>query len=261
MSNIPETTESQPETDQLQKIQALREMVLNAEKTIQSAKAMLLQIEGKKKTGRPRKLEAHEEALGTVVEGTFDGQIMLGTDGKQYPVPANYASKSKLVEGDMLKLTITGTGTFLYKQIGPMERRHALGIVTQDEGSNYYVVSNGKPYRILLASVTYFKAEPGDEVAIVIPAGLESNWAAIENIIQKGMHADWKSDHARASEAHSVMNAWKQDLPSETTPDAPTEETPTLSFHSEKKAEEPSSLLNDWVRDMEEIEREINQGK
>jgi hypothetical protein len=261
MSNIPETSESQPETDQLQKIQALREMVLNAEKTIQSAKAMLLQIEGKKKTGRPRKLEAHEEALGTVVEGTFDGQIMLGTDGKQYPVPANYASKSKLVEGDMLKLTITGTGTFLYKQIGPMERRHALGIVTQDEGSNYYVVSNGKPYRILLASVTYFKAEPGDEVAIVIPAGLESNWAAIENIIQKGMHADWKADHARATEAHSVMNAWKQDLPEEATPAIP-EDAPAISFHTEKKTEEPaSSLLNDWVRDMEEIEREINQGK
>ncbi len=262
MSHLaPETNESQPETEQLQKIQALREMVLSAEKTIQSAKAMLLQIEGKKKTGRPRKLEAHEEALGTVVEGTFDGQIMIGTDSKQYPVPANYASKSKLVEGDMLKLTITGTGTFLYKQIGPIERRHALGIVTQDENSNYYVVSNGKPYRILLASVTYFKAEPGDEVAIVVPASLDSNWAAIENIIQKGVHADWKNDHERASEVHSVMNAWKQDI-TPTEPTTATEETPVVSLHdTDKPAAAHSSLLNDWVRDMEEIEREINQGK
>lgn len=265
MSNIThETSESQSETEQLQKIQALRDMVLSAEKTIQSAKAMLLQIEGKKKTGRPRKLEAHEEAQGTIVEGTFDGQIMLGTDSKQYPVPANYASKSKLVEGDMLKLTITGTGTFLYKQIGPIERRHALGIVTQDESGNYYVVSNGKPYRILLASVTYFKAEPGDEVAIVIPAGMDSTWAAIENIIQKGLHADWKNEHERAAEAHNVMNAWKQDLP-ETASPAPVEESaPTFSMHSSKEAPASTSsdsLLSDWVRDMEEIEREINQGK
>lgn len=266
MSNLaPETNESHSETEQLQKIQALRDMVLNAEKTIQSAKAMLLQLEGKKKTGRPRKLDAHEEVGSSIVEGTFDGQIMLGTDGKQYPVPANYASKSKLVEGDMLKLTITGTGTFLYKQIGPIERRHALGIVTQDENSNYYVVSNGKPYRILLASITYFKAEPGDEVAIVVPASLESSWAAIENIIQKGLHADWKNEHERAAEAHSVMNAWKQDLPTAPSTPALTEEPvapATISMHTEEATPvASSSLLSDWVRDMEEIEREINQGK
>jgi hypothetical protein len=255
-----ETNDSQLDQDQqMQKIQALREMVLSAEKTIQGAKAMLLQLEGKKKTGRPRKLEAHEESQGTVIEGTFDGQIMLGTDGKQYPVPANYASKSKLVEGDMLKLTITDTGTFLYKQIGPVERRHALGIMTQDENANYYIVSNGKPYRILLASVTYFKAEPGDEIAIVIPAGIDSQWAAIENIIQKGAHTDWKSDHEKATDAHSVMNAWKQDIDiSPATPEPV--QTPQISLHADE-TKSSSSLLNDWVRDMEEIEKEINQGK
>lgn len=260
---VSDNHESHQEADQQQKIQALREMVLNAEKTIQGAKAMLLQLEGKKKTGRPRKLEPHEEASGTVIEGAFDGQIMLGTDGKQYPVPANYASKSKLVEGDMLKLTITQTGTFLYKQIGPIERRHALGIVTQDENSNYYVVSNGKPYRILLASVTYFKADPGDEVAIVLPASLESTWASIENIIQKGVHGDWKNELDRASETHSVMNAWKKDLDTEKAlpSDAPvSSNTSSVTLHTEDLPEK-TSLLSDWVRDMEEIEKEINQGK
>ena len=257
-----ETNESHLDSDQqMQKIQALREMVLSAEKTIQGAKAMLLQLEGKKKTGRPRKLEAHEEADGTVVEGTFDGQIMLGTDGKQYPVPANYASKSKLVEGDHLKLTITQTGTFLYKQMGPVERRHALGIMTQDENGNYYIVSNGKPFRILLASVTYFKAEPGDEVAIVIPAGMESQWAAIENIIQKGAHTDWKTDHEKATEAHSVMNTWKQDIDIASVETPVQTPTPQISFHAEEPVTSSSSLLSDWVKDMEEIEREINQGK
>lgn len=230
------------------KIQALRDMVNNAEKTIQSAKAMLLQLEGKKKSGRPRKIEGDAEN-GTVIEGTFDGQIMLGTDGKQYPVPANYASKSKLVEGDMLKLTITDSGTFLYKQIGPIERRHALGVVTQDESGNYYVVANGKPHRVLLASITYFKATPGDEVAVVVPRDLESNWAAIENIIQKGAHKDWEGELAKATEENSVINSWKKDLKDSPAPTSASQSSPQ------------SSPLDAWVRDMEEIEKEINQQK
>lgn len=251
--------ETRDEADQAMKIQALREMVNNAEKTIQGAKAMLLQLEGKKKSGRPRKMDL-DSSEGTVIEGTFDGQVMIGTDGKQYPVPANYASKSKLVEGDMLKLTITDNGTFLYKQIGPIERRHAIGAVTQDESGNYYVLANGKPYRVLLASVTYFKTTPGDEVAIVLPRDLESNWAAIENIIQKGAHKDWQAEFAKVAEANSPINNWKESLQGTDSPaasEAPATETPKP--HSES----PASLspLDAWVRDMEEIEKEINNQK
>lgn len=246
------------DADRAMKVQALRDMVLNAEKTIQSAKAMLLQLEGKKKTGRPRKIEA-VDGDGVVVEGTFDGQIMMGTDGKQYPVPANYASKSKLVEGDMLKLTITDHGTFLYKQIGPIERRHAIGIVTQDESGNFYVLANGKPFRVLLASITYFKASPGDEVAIVLPRDIEGTWAAIENILQKGAHKDWQNDFSRAAESSSVINSWKKDLKD----DDAGKDASGMTFHhlSDGKKDEEPSMLDSWVRDMEEIEKEINQGK
>ncbi|MBP6033979.1 MAG: hypothetical protein KA115_02890 [Candidatus Moranbacteria bacterium] len=244
-SDTPEL-DGLPEVDRSQKIQALREMVQSAEKTIQGAKAMLLQLEGKKKAGRPRKVESESE--GTVIEGAFDGQIMVGTDGKQYPVPANYASKSKLVEGDMLKLTITDDGMFIYKQIGPVERRHALGVMTQDENGNYYVLANGKPYRVLLASVTYFKALPGDEIAIVLPRDLEGNWAAIENVIERGAHKDWQNDFHKATEANETMNAWKEDLRDVApAPSAPKAETPVSD----------PSLLDSWVRDMEEIEKEI----
>lgn len=247
----PTGEEGKDEAEQSMKIQALRDMVNNAEKTIQSAKAMLLQLEGKKKSGRPRKTEESTDG-GTVIEGTFDGQIMLGTDGKQYPVPANYASKSKLVEGDMLKLTITDSGTFLYKQIGPIERRHALGVVTQDESGNYYVLASGKPHRVLLASITYFKASPGDEVAVVMPRDLETNWAAIENIIQKGAHKDWEGEMSKATEENSAINSWKKDLRESSVPAAP-------SAHATPGAS--STPLDAWVRDMEEIEKEINQQK
>lgn len=248
------------EQGHVQKIQALRELVLNAEKTIQGAKAMLLQLEGKKKTGRPRKIE---EGEGAVVQGTFDGQLMIGTDGKQYPVPANYASKSKLVEGDMLKLTITDNGMFLYKQIGPVNRRHAIGVVTQDEAGNYFVVVDMRPYRVLFASVTYFKATPGDEVAIVLPVDIDTEWASIENILQKGSHADWETTLKKATESNSAINTWKKDLDIAPEP-AAQEEVPaatrTITFQPKESPTEPDeNLLSSWLKDLEDIEAELQK--
>lgn len=123
---------------------------------------------------------------GKIIEGVFDGQNMIGPDGKQYPVPANYASKSKLVEGDVLKLTIADDGSFIYKQISPIERKKVLGVLTQDEKGEYNVVAEGKPYKVLLASLTYFKADVGDEVTVVVPEEKDATWGAVENVIKKG---------------------------------------------------------------------------
>lgn len=119
---------------------------------------------------------------GKIIEGKFDGQNMIGPDGKVYPVPANYASKSKLVEGDTLKLTIAEDGSFIYKQIGPIERKKLIATLALDNGQ--YVATIGpQHYRVLYASVTYFRAQPGDEVTVVLPAHGEATWAAIEAVI------------------------------------------------------------------------------
>ncbi len=241
--------------DQAMKIQALRDMIMNAERTIQGAKSMLLQIEGKKKSGRPKKSEEDGEE-GTVVQGTFDGQFMMGTDGKQYPVPANYASKSKLVEGDMLKLTITHDGSFIYKQVGPTERRHAIGIVTQDERGNYQIVADNQIFRILLASITYFRLEPGDEVAILLPRNLNATFAVIENVLRKGALVPEEA-LAAAKTAQSAttvkMESWKDSLKDDSTTsekeEVPTETTPSATLNP----------LDDWIRDMEELEMEMKE--
>ncbi len=240
------------------KIQALREMILNAERTIQGAKAMLLQIEGKKKTGRPKKID--DDAEGTVIEGTFDGQIMLGTDGKQYPVPANYASKSKLVEGDMLKLTITPDGSFIYKQIGPIDRRHAIGIVSQDENGNYHIVVEGEPFRVLLASITYFRAEPGDEVAVMMPRDLTASWVAIENILQKGALGVPTPAVKKPSERHLGAD-WKKELGDEEIPESKPTTDIEFSNTAPEKSSNNASPLDAWVKDMEAIEKEIAEGR
>lgn len=123
---------------------------------------------------------------GRVIEGVFDGQNMVGPDGKQYSVPANYASKSKLVDGDTLKLTITSDGSFIYKQIGPVERQRLVGSLVRDDlTKDFRVLVDTKIFRVLLASITYFKGEAGDEVVILVPQEGESTWAAVENIIHR----------------------------------------------------------------------------
>jgi len=122
---------------------------------------------------------------GRVIEGVFDGENMIGPDGKQYSMPANYASKSKLVEGDILKLTITSRGTFVYKQIGPIERVRIVGKLDRSSSGDYLAMADGKKWKLLTASVTYYKGEIGDEVVILIPKTGESKWAAVENIVRK----------------------------------------------------------------------------
>lgn len=121
-----------------------------------------------------------------VVEGAFDGLQMLGSDGKAYPVPPNYASKSRLVEGDMLKLTIRPDGTFIFKQIAPVERARAVGCVAFDSSTGEPVVVCGETtYKVLPASVTFYKANAGAEAVVLVPKSRRSVWAAVENIVNK----------------------------------------------------------------------------
>ncbi len=178
--------------DKVSNLALLAQMIDSAEKNIQAAKQLLREAMGGPAT--KANLTALSEKTqvmtvsegGKVIEGMFDGQNMIGPDNKQYPVPANYASKSKLVEGDVLKLTISDDGSFIYKQIGPIERKKMLGMLLVDEKGDFKVLAEGKPYKVLLASLTYFKAEAGDEVTIVVPQGKETEWAAVENVIKKG---------------------------------------------------------------------------
>lgn len=158
-------------------IKRLRTLIRDAETNLAAANELLVSL-----VGDDEKVTAAqtEEVLGKVIEGVFDGQNMVGSDGKTYPVPANYASKSKLVQGDILKLTIADDGAFMYKQIGPVPRKQIVGALKLENG-HYYVSSGEKDYRVLLASVTYFKAKPGDQVSVNVPEDdVNAEWAALE---------------------------------------------------------------------------------
>lgn len=166
MSDLPE-----------KQLKRLKNLIQEAETNLAAAHELLISFVG------DDPVVAHSgesEAVGKVIEGVFDGQNMLGPDGKTYPVPANYASKSKLVQGDILKLTIADDGGFIYKQIGPIARRQIIATLVQHDGT-FFAETNGQEYRVLLASVTYFKAKTGDQISIVVPEDNQDvEWAAIE---------------------------------------------------------------------------------
>jgi hypothetical protein len=165
MSELPE-----------KQVKRLRSLIQEAETNLAAAKELLISVLGDEETPIHHDIEAG----GKVIEGVFDGQTMVGPDGKSYPVPANYASKSKLIEGDILKLTIADDGGFIYKQIGPVARKQIIGTLMQHDGA-YFVEVSGREYRVLLASVTYFKAHVGDQVSIIVPEdNREAVWAAVE---------------------------------------------------------------------------------
>lgn len=162
-------------------LSTIKQLLDLAEKNICQAKDLLFS----------RELSQKVEELGSedtdsmIVEGVFDGEGMIGPDKRHFDIPANYASKSKLVAGDILKLTILPDGTFLYKQIGPVKRQKKIGILKELSEGKYVVTCENLQYRVLPASISYFKAESGNKVTILVPEDQPSEWAAVENLLDK----------------------------------------------------------------------------
>lgn len=175
-------------------VEELQKLINRLEGDLNKAKVLLHQVNPGKvhkknmdhaAAAREGEITTDEEG-NTIIEGVFDGQHMVGPDGKLYSVPANYSSKSKLVEGDMLKLTIIGDGSFVYKQIQPIIRQRLVGVLAKDPTTgNWQALAGGHVYSLLTASVTYFKGQPGDAVVILVPKDGQAVWAAVENIIHE----------------------------------------------------------------------------
>ena len=162
----------------------IKQSFLDSDITAAAAPATSMQMfQGLKTVSQPD--VAYGESGERIMEGVFNGQNMIGADGKEYLVPSNYASKSKLVEGDILKLTINSRGNFLFKQIGPIERNRIVGALEESESGGWTVSSGGKKWKVLTAPVTFFKGESGDEAVILIPKNTPSKWAAVENVIKR----------------------------------------------------------------------------
>lgn len=218
------------------KLALLQQMVENAERNIVAAKQIMKELNSDSR--KPQK----ESEASQIVEGTFDGEKMISMDGKNYPVPANYASKSKLVEGDILKLTITEDGSFVYKKISSVDTRKVIGIVMKDGKDRYFVSAEGKKYSVLLASLTYFKAKEGDEVILVVPKEKVSTWAAVESIITEEdkmemMSQEWEEEEAVPAPSASEIE----------------EQDDSMIEEDDRKN---AAIEEEWTPDVEEIKKE-----
>jgi hypothetical protein len=124
-----------------------------------------------------------------VVEGYFDGEGMIGDNGKSYPVPPNYASKTQLIIGDRMKRILTTTRES-FKLIKPAERQRVVGTFQIDPQQDlYYVDVDGlnQPVRILKASATFamknMSLQLNDRVAIIIPKDTTPLWGALVSVV------------------------------------------------------------------------------
>ena len=167
MTNIPD-----------KHLERFKKLLSEANQNIAAAEELLLSVAGEDLKSGPS--HQPESVTGKIVEGIFNGQHVVGDDGKVYPVQANYASKSRLVQGDRMKLTISSEGGFTFKQISPVGRMQAVGHLVKQEG-HFFVAVDDKRYQVLLASVTHHKLHEGDQVSVSLPDdNPDATWAAIE---------------------------------------------------------------------------------
>jgi len=175
------------------KIQAVRDFIINAEKSIKNAKKILKDLlEEQWLTLKEednvdldlRGLTSYSSNDYKIVEWVFTWEEMLWVDWHKYPVPVNYASKSKLVQWDRLKLTIDPSWKMMYKQIKQIERESKVWLLTK-ELWKFQVIAEGQTYNVLTAAVTHFRAEIGDSVSIIVPIWKVASFAAIESVIPK----------------------------------------------------------------------------
>ncbi len=195
-----------------EEIQKIKELIDGAERSVREAKRIYQSMTG----GSAFALSSvgvGETESENVIEGRFDGQSMIDDAGKMYPVSANYASKSKLVEGDRLKLTITDNGSFIFKQIGPIERNRVIATIREDgTGRGFVAEAEDKTYKILFASVTYFKVQSGDKVVLLVPRDKPSIWGAIENVLETGFTENLGGStdtFVAEDEDHQIINSKK----------------------------------------------------
>ncbi len=171
-------------------LQSLQELINNAEKSLHHAKNLMTQLVGKKPlpalededVSATAGLHVYKHGKSQVIEGIFNGKDMIGVDKKTYPVPANYASKSKIVEGSKLKVTIKGDGSFQYKIIDEIPYDTTTGTIIKD-GDHFVIICQSGIYQVIPASVTYLQARVGDRVSIRIPHGIKATYATIDALV------------------------------------------------------------------------------
>ncbi len=168
---------------------AIKDFIITSEKSLKSAKKLLNDLAKENNVDlnstislNTQWLHSYNNENSKIVEWVFTWEEMLGSDGNKYPIPVNYASKSKMVQWDKLKLTIDSLWKMTYKQIAPIEREIKSGLVTEDKGK-FQIVCEWNVYNLLTAAITHGGIKIWDTISVILPKGKQASFAAIDSII------------------------------------------------------------------------------
>jgi hypothetical protein len=213
------------------KIQNILSLIEIAENNLSNAKIMLTQVIGEKsdKTDKniydteyndnlsARRTFSEDPNVLESMEGYFDGENMLGDNGKNYTVPQNYASKTQLVIGDRMKWSLTPDKE-LFKLIDQAERERLVGQFSM-EGENYIVVTDKyeEPVKILKASATFAMKNMGltfgDEVVLIVPKNITPSWGAFSSVVKSLSEQEKKQIEAEIQQTNASKNTDMGDKP------------------------------------------------
>lgn len=130
--------------------------------------------------------------------GKFNGFEMVTDSGKKHKINENYAAKSKLVYGDVLKL-IEEDGKSIFKQIEKVNKERVEGILTKKEGEWYLLTDRGS-YKVSDAAAEYHKAELNSQAVAFLPADdLDAPFATLDTV--ESPHVVKKEDGKKGTKA------------------------------------------------------------
>lgn len=121
-----------------------------------------------------------EEELSKIVEGVFDGELMVAHDGKTYFVPPKTIIQHQLLEGDLLELTIDASGDQVISVVSGVERDETEGALFYDrEQKEFYVRVGDQKYWVQRAGIALYKLRVGQRVRVALARDGGSKWAAL----------------------------------------------------------------------------------
>lgn len=155
----PEMTNKSPKVQ----IQFINQALSQAAANLAQAKQLMHELEDSLSSVLP----SSRDLPGII--GKFDGTYLVTDDGKKFQVPENYASKSKLVFGDTLKMIedVNG-GMATFKQIERVPRATLTGVLVKKDGKYVAVTSDGS-HLLIPAAVSFHHGVEGDEVKVIVP--------------------------------------------------------------------------------------------
>lgn len=118
------------------------------------------------------------------VNGIFDGEFMVTTEGVRHEVPKNYAAKSLLINGDELK-RMEQDGKVAFKIVNKVPRKKIEGLLSKKDG-RYVILSDSGTFNLQKNAVEFRNIKQGEWVLAVIPeTGSANNFAAVDKVIKK----------------------------------------------------------------------------